>query len=50
MYLFTVNGKQYRTDKDTLDLLRLYKSQAKNQLFGIVFEVGLKYGRITPTK
>lgn len=46
MFTFTVNGKVWGTDKATLELLRQYKNSGNSEMFGVVFEIGVAYGRI----
>jgi hypothetical protein len=44
MCTFEANGKTYKTDIQTLNLLREYKDNP--EMRGAVFELGLEFGRI----
>lgn len=47
---FEVNGKTYTTDTATIELLRQFKNEGNNEMFGVVFTVGMQFGRITEVK
>lgn len=44
---FEVNGKAYKTDAETLNLLRGYAG-TNNEAFGMVMTIGTATGRIEP--
>lgn len=43
---FEANGKTWATDLDTLNLIRLYRSEGNEEMVGAVFSIGQKFGRI----
>lgn len=43
---FEANGKIWTTDADTLKLLRDFRAAGNEEMVGMVFELGRKFGRI----
>ncbi|WP_167389848.1 hypothetical protein [Burkholderia ubonensis] len=46
MVTFEANGKTYKTDEETLALMRDYRAAGNAEMVGAVFELGLHFGRI----
>jgi hypothetical protein len=45
-YTFEANGKSYKTDKITIELMREYREAGNMDMLGLILEVGLSYGKI----
>lgn len=49
-YYFEANGKSYKTDKITIELMREYREAGNTEMLGLILEVGLSYGKIREIK
>lgn len=43
---FEANGKGWKTDEQTLGLMREYRAAKNARMVAVVFELGLAFGRI----
>jgi hypothetical protein len=50
MKTFEANGKKWSTDEQTLALLNEFKQSNNEEMLGMTFELGKKFGRITEVK
>jgi hypothetical protein len=43
---FEANGKAWKTDEDTLNIMREYRNSGNSYMVAAVFEIGVACGRI----
>lgn len=45
-YTFEANGKTYKTDRATIELMREYREAGNSEMLAAVFEIGISFARI----